>query len=253
MASQQEDNVQQACGSSDPGGVAAKTQTLKLSPSPAPDAGFDKNEDEGGEAQQPRPGPVPARPESSPLRRRRHPGAFATPEEVQAAEEAADEQFDQYKPQRANHVESILDRQNRAIAAVLTRFREMVKAVTEPLPKQGAILEAARLNVLEMDTQTAAFIKEVKDLYILNREIKILWMQGPLDKPGGDHAQAASIAEKIVRVNDLYTKVQDMIVKQHVQEMKAQAEAAAVAGSSADDGGDGKKPAGGDEAMDETK
>lgn len=79
-------------------------------------------------------------------------------------------------------------------------------------------------------------------------------MQGPLEKPGGDDAQTADTSEKLKKVNNLYDKIQDMIVKQHVEDMRAQAEAAAMgepSSSPADD--DEKKPTGEDEDMDETK
>lgn len=171
--------MQETRGSSGSGGDGAKSQASKPSPSSVPNVSSDNN-NEGGEAPKFRGRPT--------TRGRRHPGAFATPEAIAAAIKSANELFEQcqqrkrakeaeaaeaakksvdeqniqqqqrQQEQKANSSESILDRQNRATAAVLTRFREMVKAVTEPLPKNGAILEAAKLNVLEMQTQTAAFV-----------------------------------------------------------------------------------------------
>jgi hypothetical protein len=51
----------------------------------------------------------------------------------------------------------IPDRHNRAIAQILTRFRNMVMAATEPLPSSAAV-EHASLNSLTMETETAALV-----------------------------------------------------------------------------------------------
>lgn len=69
--------------------------------------------------------------------------------------------------------------------------------------------------------------KEILGLAILNREIKILWMQGALSKPGGDDAQAADIAQKMQHVGELYGQVQKMVAKKGVADVRAGPEPAA--------------------------
>lgn len=44
------------------------------------------------------------------------------------------------------------------IAQILTRFRNMVMAATEPLPRDGAIVETATLNSMTMETETQALV-----------------------------------------------------------------------------------------------
>ncbi|KAI1434385.1 hypothetical protein GGR50DRAFT_662927 [Xylaria sp. CBS 124048] len=53
---------------------------------------------------------------------------------------------------------SLLDRHNRTMAAILTRFRNMVIAATEPLPTAAAIPRAS-LNVMTMNNEAAALVR----------------------------------------------------------------------------------------------
>ncbi|KAI1492107.1 hypothetical protein F5X96DRAFT_628381 [Biscogniauxia mediterranea] len=101
---------------------------------------------------------------------------------------------------------SIMDRHNRAIAQILTRFRNMVLAAAEPLP-QSAIVETASLNRLTMEREAAALITEVEGLLALNREIKALWIRGPLRLPGEDDGREAEIDRKAELVTSLYGQI----------------------------------------------
>ncbi|KAJ8131876.1 hypothetical protein O1611_g1749 [Lasiodiplodia mahajangana] len=78
---------------------------------------------------------------------------------------------------------NLLDRHNKIMAAILTRFRNMVVAATETLP-DAAIIPQASLNAMTMENEASALIKEVENLLALTREIKQLWIVGPLRKPG---------------------------------------------------------------------
>ncbi|RYP42989.1 hypothetical protein DL770_011910 [Monosporascus sp. CRB-9-2] len=131
--------------------------------------------------------------------------------------------------------ENLLDRHNRTVAQILTRFRNIIKAATEPLPREGAVLEHAALNRFTMQTEMAALITEIQNLLALNREIKALWIRGPLRKPGENDGLDAEIDRKSVAVADMYQKVMDMF------EEKKKAEARAGAGASSwAPGGEGK-------------
>lgn len=52
---------------------------------------------------------------------------------------------------------NLLDRHNKIMAAILTRFRNMVIAATEPIPTAGAIPYAS-LNVMTMNNETSALV-----------------------------------------------------------------------------------------------
>ncbi|KAI1495548.1 hypothetical protein F5X99DRAFT_123531 [Biscogniauxia marginata] len=101
---------------------------------------------------------------------------------------------------------SILDRHERAIAQILTRFRNMVLAAAEPLP-QSAVIETAALNRLTMEREAAALITEVEGLLALNREIKALWIRGPLRLPGEDDSREAELDRKAELVTGLYGQI----------------------------------------------
>ncbi len=52
---------------------------------------------------------------------------------------------------------NLLDRHNRIMAAILTRFRNMVLAATEPLPAAAAIPQAS-LNAMTMNNEVSALV-----------------------------------------------------------------------------------------------
>ncbi|RYP11481.1 hypothetical protein DL764_000004 [Monosporascus ibericus] len=139
--------------------------------------------------------------------------------------------------------ESLLDRHNRTIAQILTRFRNLIGAATEPLPREGAVLEHAALNRFTMQTEMAALITEIQNLLALNREIKALWIRGPLRKPGENDGLGAEIDRKSAAVADMYQKAMNMF------EEKKKAEARAGASSSAPGGGGKSKEVKGEEGV----
>ncbi len=184
---------------------------------------------------------------------------------------------------------NLLDRHNRIMAAILTRFRNMVLAATEPLPAAAAIPQAS-LNAMTMNNEVSALvctspltpllkvlasaiissplllylllsipvflthsfplpsihatrvpylpgatlhfhvpylhsktpcgrltslwaqIKEVQNLLALSREIKKLWIAGPLRKPGDadEKNREKEIDEKAAQVSKLYNILVDL-------------------------------------------
>ncbi|RYP43862.1 hypothetical protein DL768_009610 [Monosporascus sp. mg162] len=146
--------------------------------------------------------------------------------------------------------ENLLDRHNRTVAQILTRFRNVIAAATEPLPREGAVLEHAALNRFTMQTEMAALlassspsprkpspnlapasqITEVQNLLALNREIKALWIRGPLRKPGENDGLDAEIDRRSVAVADMYQKVLDMFEEKKKAEARAGASSSALGG-----------------------
>ncbi|KAI1103748.1 hypothetical protein F4804DRAFT_332925 [Jackrogersella minutella] len=104
---------------------------------------------------------------------------------------------------------TILDRHNRTIAQILTRFRNVIMAATAPLPQTGNAIEHAALNRLTMETECAALISEVEGLLAINREIKALWIRGALRKPGEEDGREADLDKKAEGVARLYDQILD--------------------------------------------
>ncbi|GAW21724.1 hypothetical protein ANO14919_112480 [Xylariales sp. No.14919] len=109
---------------------------------------------------------------------------------------------------------TLMDRHNRIMAAILTRFRNMVLAATEPLPTSTAIPQAS-LNAMTMNNEVSALIKEVENLLALNREIKKLWIAGPLRKPGDADEKnlQKEIDEKASQVSKLYNTLVELEIE----------------------------------------
>ncbi|RWA05874.1 hypothetical protein EKO27_g9230 [Xylaria grammica] len=87
----------------------------------------------------------------------------------------------------------------------------MVLAATEPLPTSMAIPQAS-LNAMTMNNEVSALIKEVENLLALNREIKKLWIAGPLRKPGDADEKnlQKEIDEKASQVSKLYNTLVEL-------------------------------------------
>ncbi|GAP87689.1 putative mediator of RNA polymerase ii transcription subunit 22 protein [Rosellinia necatrix] len=106
---------------------------------------------------------------------------------------------------------TLMDRHNKIMAAILTRFRNMVLAATEPLPTAAAIPQAS-LNAMTMNNEVSALIKEVENLLALTREIKQLWIAGPLRKPGDadEKSRDKEMDEKAFQVSKLYNRLVEL-------------------------------------------
>ncbi|KAI1200000.1 hypothetical protein F5X97DRAFT_294598 [Nemania serpens] len=117
---------------------------------------------------------------------------------------------------------TLMDRHNKIMAAILTRFRNMVIAATEPIPTAGAIPYAS-LNVMTMNNETSALVKEIENLLALTREIKKLWVAGPLRKPGDAAQQTRNreLEERAQKVTDLYNTLEGLQIKNENKQRKA--------------------------------
>ncbi|KAF3059437.1 putative mediator of rna polymerase ii transcription subunit 22 protein [Daldinia childiae] len=115
------------------------------------------------------------------------------------------------KPQQKKaNCSTLLDRHNRAIAQILSHFRNMVMAATAPISQSGNILELAALNRMTMETESAALISEIQGLLAINREIKALWIRGPLRQPGESDTREAELDKQAADVARLYDRAIEM-------------------------------------------
>ncbi|KAK8122613.1 hypothetical protein PG984_011283 [Apiospora sp. TS-2023a] len=104
---------------------------------------------------------------------------------------------------------TILDRHEKAIADILKRFLNMVVAATEPID-EGYTPEKASLNQMQMETETAALVKAIENLLGITREIRRLWMTGPLvsvaTAESRDRERDVAIDAKVERVLTLFNQ-----------------------------------------------
>ncbi|KAG4440106.1 hypothetical protein IFR05_004403 [Cadophora sp. M221] len=74
---------------------------------------------------------------------------------------------------------SLIDREERTVAALLTRFKALVTLAAEPV-QDGATKEVAAAHGLQMEVEGSALVRATEDLLQLTRELKELWLFGPL-------------------------------------------------------------------------
>merc|ERR1712098_610764 len=74
---------------------------------------------------------------------------------------------------------SLVDREERAVAALLTRFKTLITLAAEPV-EDGATKEMAAAHGLQMEVEGSALVRATEDLLQLSHELKELWLFGPL-------------------------------------------------------------------------
>ncbi|KAH8671995.1 hypothetical protein BGZ60DRAFT_25202 [Tricladium varicosporioides] len=116
------------------------------------------------------------------------------------------------KTQNSANVKIYLDREQRGVAEMLDRFMKLVSlASMKDDDKNGvssAVKEHAAAQGLAMEVESAALVKTAQDLLQLTRELKELWLFGPLREIGEgegegsmdiDSVKVGEMADKILR------------------------------------------------------
>jgi len=108
----------------------------------------------------------------------------------------------------AQHTTSALvDRQNRSVAALLTRFKNIISLAALPAG-DGFTKEVAAAEAFQMEVETNALISAAEDLLQLTRELKELWIFGPLrgigegegeEKMDEDSTKVAGLIEELLK------------------------------------------------------
>jgi len=75
--------------------------------------------------------------------------------------------------------ESIRDREQRAVATLLTQFKALVSLAATPA-NEGATKEVAATDAFRMEVESSALVRAAEDLLQLTRELKEMWLFGPL-------------------------------------------------------------------------
>ncbi|QSZ37716.1 hypothetical protein DSL72_008815 [Monilinia vaccinii-corymbosi] len=112
-----------------------------------------------------------------------------------------------------SNADEYIDRQQRAIAALLTRFKNLV--LLAALPTGDAFTkETAAAEGLRMEVESNALTSAAEDLLKLTRELKELWTFGPLRELGEGEGDGEMEADSL-KVAELIEK---QLEKRHEQE-----------------------------------
>ncbi|KAH8805616.1 mediator complex, subunit Med22 [Xylogone sp. PMI_703] len=100
---------------------------------------------------------------------------------------------------------SLVDREERAIAELLTRFKNLISLVAEPA-QDGATLEVAASQSFQMEVETNALVQASEDLLRLTRELKEMWLFGPLREIGEGEGEG-SMEEDSKKVGEMVNEL----------------------------------------------
>ncbi|TVY54496.1 hypothetical protein LSUE1_G010088 [Lachnellula suecica] len=96
---------------------------------------------------------------------------------------------------------AFIDREERAIANMLTRYRNLVQLATMK-NEDGATQEVAATQAFAMEAETAALVRGAEDLLRLSRELKELWLFGSLRDVGEGEGEG-KIDEDAAKVGEI--------------------------------------------------
>jgi len=78
--------------------------------------------------------------------------------------------------------DALHERHRFLVSELLTRFQNIIKLA--PMPEREVTKEAVATQAFQMKVETGALIKAAEDLLKLSRELKELWLFGPLRELG---------------------------------------------------------------------
>ncbi|KAK0639721.1 hypothetical protein B0T16DRAFT_337443 [Cercophora newfieldiana] len=88
--------------------------------------------------------------------------------------------------------ENLLDQENKLIAEILAGFRAIIRAGTDRVDNTASTGQAA-FNTMAMEIHMNGLIKSTEDLLGLTRQLRELWVVGPLKKPGEGDDEAQQV------------------------------------------------------------
>ncbi|KAL3425010.1 hypothetical protein PVAG01_04291 [Phlyctema vagabunda] len=109
---------------------------------------------------------------------------------------------------------SLIDREERLVADLLTRFKNLVSLATAPV-EAGATKEVAASQTQQMEVESAALVRAAENLLVLTRELKEMWLAGPLRGLGegegegtidDDAKQVGQMVEKLLEKTNASAK-----------------------------------------------
>ncbi|KAK3681763.1 hypothetical protein B0T22DRAFT_472792 [Podospora appendiculata] len=106
-----------------------------------------------------------------------------------------------------NLSENLLDRENKLIADILSAFRSLVLLGTENVDNIASTGQAG-YNSMAIEITMNGLIKSTEDLLELTRQLRELWVVGPLKKPGeGDEEAAQGMRQDATVIFDLLNRM----------------------------------------------
>ncbi|KAH8595015.1 mediator complex, subunit Med22 [Bisporella sp. PMI_857] len=106
---------------------------------------------------------------------------------------------------------SLLDRKDKNVAALMTHFKELINLASMPT-EDSSPMETAAAQALKMEMHTNGLVQAAENLLQLTREMKELWLAGPLST-FGEEQKGSDMAEDATKVGNLVQGVLSQVAK----------------------------------------
>ncbi|KAH8898243.1 hypothetical protein GQ53DRAFT_759513 [Thozetella sp. PMI_491] len=122
------------------------------------------------------------------------------------------------RDQQAAAAVNLLDREQRIIADILSHFRNMVFHATEKVDNAASTGQAS-YHSFAMELMTQSLTQSTEDLLQLTRQLRELWVVGPLQLPDdGDNEAEKNIDKEVMDILSKLNTMREGARRQMMQE-----------------------------------
>ncbi|TLD19712.1 hypothetical protein PspLS_09649 [Pyricularia sp. CBS 133598] len=112
---------------------------------------------------------------------------------------------------------SLMDRHQAAITDITKHFGELVIGLSAPVTAEDADTATSAQQAMRMQLESNALIASIEHLLSLTRQVRELWLVGPLLKPGeGERAADGQIDEQVESMTKILNELRERVRNRQV-------------------------------------
>ncbi|EHA51793.1 hypothetical protein MGG_16681 [Pyricularia oryzae 70-15] len=112
---------------------------------------------------------------------------------------------------------SLMDRHQAAITDITKHFGELVIGLSSPITAEDADTATSSQQAMRMQLESNALIASIEHLLSLTRQVRELWLVGPLLKPGeGERAADGQIDEQVESMTHILNQLRERVRNRQV-------------------------------------
>ncbi|KAH8846869.1 hypothetical protein MCOR27_007712 [Pyricularia oryzae] len=112
---------------------------------------------------------------------------------------------------------SLMDRHQAAITDITKHFGELVIGLSSPITAEDSDTATSSQQAMRMQLESNALIASIEHLLSLTRQVRELWLVGPLLKPGeGERAADGQIDEQVESMTHILNQLRERVRNRQV-------------------------------------
>ncbi|TLD15672.1 uncharacterized protein PgNI_02042 [Pyricularia grisea] len=107
---------------------------------------------------------------------------------------------------------SLMDRHQAAITDITKHFGELVIGLSSPITAEDADTATSAQQAMRMQLESKSLIAAIENLLTLTRQVRELWLVGPLLKPGeGERAADDRIDNQVEAITKILNELRERV------------------------------------------